>query len=404
MLEGENIICFAKDWSEDPTSNNHVMRLLARNNNVLWLNSIGLRKPNLGSRGDLGKMWKKVKSFTEGPVQVEERMWVFTPLVVPLPASAWATVVNQQILKASLVWLRRRLGMKSYQLWTFLPNVVQHIGALDPSLVVFYCTDEFSQFSYLDGARLAQWDNELCRRADVVFATAHSLWEKRRPLNPNTYLASHGVDQTHFAQALKDDLPVADELAGIEGPVVGFFGLIHDWIDQDLLAYVAEQRPGWTLAVIGKAAVDTSRLARLPNVKLLGRKAYADLPRYCKRFSVGLLPFVVNELTRNVNPIKMREYLSAGVPVVSTNLPEARAQGDLCAIAETREAFLSACDAAIANDTPEKRRERSLAMKKETWEAKVAELGRIVAEVRDKRPPGEGKGQGPAARVLKVAK
>ena len=97
MLEGENIVCFAKDWSEDPTSNNHVMRMLARRNNVLWLNSIGLRRPKLSDKRDLSKMVQKVRSFAKGPVQVDERMWVFTPLVVPLPASSVAGLVNQQI-------------------------------------------------------------------------------------------------------------------------------------------------------------------------------------------------------------------------------------------------------------------------------------------------------------------
>jgi glycosyltransferase involved in cell wall biosynthesis len=403
-MQGENIVCFAKDWSEDPTSNNHVMRLLSRKNNVLWINSIGMRKPNLGSKSDLTKMVHKVKGFAKGPVQVDERMWVFTPIVLPLPASSLATMVNQQILRASLSFLRRRLGMQRYQLWTFLPNVVEHLGALDPELVVYYCTDEFSQFSYLDGQRLANWDGELCRRADVVFTTARPLLEKRKPLNAETHLALHGVDHGHFARALAPETTIPAELAGIKGPILGFFGLIHDWIDLDLLAYVAEQRPEWTLALIGSPKVDVSRLARIPNIKLLGRKPYGDLHQYCKAFSVGLLPFAINELTRNVNPIKMREYLSAGLPVVSTDLPEVRSQNDLCRVARNKEEFLAACEQAIATDNPADRKRRSEAMASETWEAKVAELGRIVSVVRDRRRGFKGPttGEGGGAKVADV--
>jgi glycosyltransferase involved in cell wall biosynthesis len=411
MLEGENIICFAKDWTEDPTSNNHVMRLLARKNNVLWLNSIGLRRPKLSDRRDLGKMVHKLRAFAQGPVQIAERMWVFTPLVVPLPASAWAGVVNRQILRASLAWLRRRLGMDRYQLWTFLPNVVEHLGSLDPSLVVYYCTDEFSQFSYLDGEKLARWDQSLCRRADVVFTTATSLAEKRRPYNPETHLALHGVDHQHFGQAMREETPVAAEVAALPRPMLGFFGLIHDWIDQELIAYLAAQRPSWSIVLIGKAAVDVSRLERLPNVHLLGRRPYEELPRFCKAFSVGLLPFAINELTRNVNPIKMREYLSAGLPVVSTDLPEVRAQRDLCRVAGTREAFLQACEQAIASDNEVERRRRSEAMKKETWEAKVEQIGRIVQAVQDRkrgRPavplPGQKRDHDPGGEVRAAAK
>src|SRR3981081_1147572 len=118
MLEGENIICFAKDWSHDPTSNNHVMRILARRNKVVWLNSIGVRKPSLASGRDLSRIAHKIKSFTEGPVQVADGLWVFTPLVLPLPHSGWATAINHQILKRTIAFLRRRLKIDRFQLWT----------------------------------------------------------------------------------------------------------------------------------------------------------------------------------------------------------------------------------------------------------------------------------------------
>jgi glycosyltransferase involved in cell wall biosynthesis len=328
---------------------------------------------------------------------------VVTPLVVPLPASSAARLVNQQILRQTLAWLRRRLGMSRYQLWTFLPNVVQHLPALDPEMVVYYCTDEFSQFSYLDREKLERWDADLCRRADVVFTTATPLLERRRPHNPETHLSLHGVDHQHFARALREDTPVAPEVAGLSKPTLGFFGLIHDWIDLDLIAWLAEQRPSWNIVLIGKPAVDVSRLQRFSNIKLLGRKAYADLPQYCKAFSVGLLPFVINELTRNVNPIKMREYLSAGLPVVSTDLPEARSQKELCRVATSREEFLKACEQAIAGDNEVERRRRSEAMKKETWEAKVDEIGRIVRAVAD-RKRGRPADQTPGRPAIALAK
>jgi glycosyltransferase involved in cell wall biosynthesis len=385
-MTGQHIICFAKDWSEDPTSNNHVMRMLARRGNrVLWLNSIAMRAPRLTDRADLAKIARKLRGFARGPVEVEDGLWVYTPIVVPLPSSRAATEVNHRILRGTLAFLRRRLGFDRYQLWTFLPNAVKYLGMPGETAVVYYCIDEWSQFSYLEGARMAQMEAELCRRADVVFATAHTLWERRRAFNAETHLALHGVDHEHFARALDDGTKIADELADARGPVIGFFGLIHDWIDLALIAHVAEQRPGWTVAVIGKASVDVSALARLPNVRLLGRKPYADLPRYCKAFSVGLIPFVVNELTRNVNPIKLREYLSAGVPVVSTDLPEVQPYAASCAIARTPAEFLAACDRAVAEDTPARRRARSEAMAGETWAAKVDRICGVVEAARRRK-------------------
>jgi glycosyltransferase involved in cell wall biosynthesis len=385
MLEGENIICFAKDWSEDPTSNNHVMRLLARRNRVLWLNSVSTRSPKLSSRSDLGKIARKVRDFSRGPREVADNLFVYTPLVVPFPHAPGAAAVNQRLLRLTLWALRKRLGMDRYQLWAFIPTAQPYLGMPGEKLAVYYCTDEWSRFSHVDGARIGKMERALCERADVVFTTARTLWERKRALNPETHLALHGVDHAHFAQALEGGTAVPDDLAGTGGPVVGFFGLVHDWIDLSLLAHVAKERPRWTVAVIGKANVDLAPLAGLPNVRLLGRRPYEELPRYCKAFSVGVMPFALNELTQNVNPIKMREYLSAGLPVVSTDLPEVRGFSRHCRVAHTPAEFLAACDEAVASDTPELRRQRSAEMASESWDAKVRELGRRVREAEARR-------------------
>jgi glycosyltransferase involved in cell wall biosynthesis len=400
MLEGQNIICFAKDWSEDPTSNNHVMKMLARRNRVLWLNSIAMRAPKLGSKSDLTKMVRKLKSFTDGPVEVAENLWTYTPIVVPLPHSPGAAAINRQILRWTLTVLRRKLKMDSYQLWTFLPNALPYLGMPGETLSVYYCIDEWAHFSYLDGGKMAEMERELCGRADVVFATATLLYESRRAWNPNTHVALHGVDHGHFAQALSPETPPAPELADFPRPILGFFGLIHEWFDLDLVAALAARHPEWTIALIGKVSVDVTRLQGLPNVKFLGRKPYASLPSFCKSMSVGLIPFQVNELTLSVNPIKLREYLSAGLPVVSTALPEVAAFGSLCHVANSHEEFIAACERAVREDTPERRRKNSAAMLGETWEAKVNELGRRVNEAAARKrgqPPRAHSGDGRAA-------
>jgi glycosyltransferase involved in cell wall biosynthesis len=388
-MEGENIICFAKDWSEDPTSNNHVMRLLARKNRVLWLNSISTRAPKLSSSSDLQKIARKVRDFTRGPVEVAPNLFVYTPIVVPFPHMPGATTINQGILRTTLAALRRRLGMQEYQLWSFLPTAQPYLGMPGEQLAVYYCTDEWSRFSHVDGERIARMERDLCRQADVVFTTARTLWNHKRNYNAETHLALHGVDHQHFARALDEETPLPEDLRDCEGPVIGFFGLVHDWIDISLLAQVAQRRPDWTVAVIGKANVDMSSLQRLPNVRLLGRRPYDLLPRYCKAFTVGVMPFVLNELTSNVNPIKMREYLSAGLPVVSTDLPEVRGYSESVRVAHSPDDFLAACEEAIAADDPFMRRRRSEAMAGESWENKVAELGRWVRNAEARRRQGD---------------
>jgi glycosyltransferase involved in cell wall biosynthesis len=383
MLEGQNIVCFAKDWKEDPTSNNHVMRLLAEKNRVLWVNSLGMRTPNLTSAADLTKIADKIKSFAQNAVrgaeQVGENFWVFTPVVLPLPHHPMAQALNRQILAATLGLMRRRLEMDPFILWTFLPTSVAYLGSLGESFVVYYITDEFSQFSYLDTDKIIAMEKKLCREADIVFCTAHSLLEAKKVYNPNSYLASHGVDYEHFSRALDPNLPIPDDIKDLPGPVVGFFGLIHDWIDIELIAFLARERPDWSFVVIGSAKVDVSILEAQKNIHLLGRRPYESLPAYCRGFSAALIPFAVNALTQHVNPIKLREYLSAGLPVVSTPLPEVLFYRDHCEIAGDHREFLKALDRAIQADSPARRKQRSQAMAGETWEHKVEILGADVA-------------------------
>jgi len=385
MLRGENIVCFSKDYSEDPTSNNHVLTLLSKHNRVLWVNSIATRTPKLSSGADRAKILRKLKSFTKGLKQINENLWVFTPIVLPLPHNPIAEAINRQILRVAIRAIRLRLGMKEFQAWTFPPTAAPYIGTLGESFSVYYCTDQFSKFDHMDGKGMLATEEALCRKVDVVFATAHSLVEDKKKWNSETHLASHGVDYEHFAKALDPDTKIAPEIADLDGPVIGFFGLIHTWIDQDLIRAIAESHPEWHVVIIGKADCETSRLDGVPNVHQIGRKPYADLPGYCRGMAAGIIPFAINDLTHHVNPIKMREYLSAGVPVVSTPLPEVVHYKDICTVAGDTESFIKGLEDAIAHNSPEERQRRSDLMKKETWVEKVNRVGDIVNEVRARK-------------------
>jgi glycosyltransferase involved in cell wall biosynthesis len=384
-MQGENIVCFAKDWSEDPTSNNHVMRTLARKNRVLWLNSISTRTPDLRSSRDLGKIARKLREYGTGPREQAPGLHTFTPLVLPFPHSAVARRCNGAILRVTIRRLRRALGMDRFQLWTFVPTAADFVGTLGEEVAVYYCTDEWSEFQHLEGARMAELEQRLLSKAHVVFATSRRLVEKRLPLNPETHLASHGVDRDHFARALEPETPLPADVVDLPEPRIGFFGLIEEWIDTALLAEVARLRPDWSMVLIGSSRVTTSELEALPNVHLLGRRPYQQLPAYARSFAVGLCPFEVNELTLNVNPIKLREYLSAGLPVVSTDLPECRVPPEHGRTATGARDFVRAIEEVMASDSPRRRRDRSQAMVAETWESRIDEVGRHVLRVREAR-------------------
>ncbi len=384
-MRRDNIICFSKDWGEDPTSNHHVLIELAKTHRVLWLNSVATRTPSLSSGRDIRKIFSKLRAFTHGPEKIHDNLWIYTPIVLPFPHNALALRLNKHILRNTLRALRLYLGMKKFQLWSFLPNVADYVGTLGESLVVYYCVDEWSLFSYIDTEKTAATERELCRKADIIFGACHALVDDRRQYNQEIHLATHGVDQTLFAQALDDGTPVPDDIAALPKPVLGFYGTLQDWVDLDLIRLLAQRHPDWSIVLIGGVHVDISAFEGVSNVHFLGRKSHADLPRYCKGFDVALIPYIITERMKYVNPIKLREYLSAGLPVVSTAVHEVTYYSDMCTVAETAEEFERGVVEALAADSPDRRKARSEAMKAETWAAKVAVVSEKIAAVKARK-------------------
>lgn len=380
-MRGESIVLFGKEWGEDRTSCDQVFEQLARHNKVLWVDSIATRNPNLRSAQDWRRIARKVGKLAGGLRQVRPTAWVYQPAVIPLPYSRAASRVNRMLLRHSLRRQMKRLGMHRPQLWSFLPNAAHVIGELNESVVVYYCVDAWSEFSFIR-PEMIELERRLAAQADVCFATGQGLADHLRRFNPRTHLALHGVNHDHFSRALDAETPIPEDLARLPGPRIGFFGALHDWVDQNLLEALARAHPEWSIVLIGKEHVPFETLRRLPNVHLLGRRPYESLPGYCKGFDVALIPFVVNELTRHVNPIKLWEYLSAGVPVVSTDLEEVRRAGQHVHIGAGPGGFIDAIARALREDTPAHRRIRSDAMRRNTWEHRTAETCRTVLQIR----------------------
>jgi glycosyltransferase involved in cell wall biosynthesis len=377
LLRGRDLLCFSHDWNGDPLSKTHLMRLLARDNRILWVNSIGYRAPTV-SRADLGRAFKKLAAALQPIRQPERNIFVFNPLAIPAYGLAPVRAFNRHFLRWQIRWAMRRLGFRNPINWVFNPAAAVIAGRLGEDLLIYHCVDEYTAFSGVHSAGLAALEQQLLQRADLVIVSADRLYQSKARVNERTVLVRHGVDHRHFRRALDPDTVVPEEVARLPRPVIGFFGLIADWVDVGLMARVAQRYPGGSLVLLGKATTDVSALERLPNVHLLGRKPYADLPAYCKGFDVALNPFRVNELTLNANPLKVREYLAAGLPVVSTAIPEVEVLG-LCRTAADDESFLRQVDEALQDPGPSAA--RSEAVEHESWEARLAEIAEHVAAV-----------------------
>jgi glycosyltransferase involved in cell wall biosynthesis len=303
---------------------------------------------------------------------VEANLFVLHPLAIPAYGIASVRTLNTALLRFQIRWAMRRLGFRRAINWTFNPAAALVARALGEDCLIYHCVDEYTAFSGVPSAALAELEGKLLRHADAVIVSADRLYQSKSPLNSRISLVRHGVDFHHFRRALDAETIIPPEVANLPRPILGYFGLIgKDWVDLNLLVHVAQRFPRASLVMLGKVAMDLSVLTKLPNVHLLGRKPYEALPAYCKAFDVALIPFPISEVTLNANPLKAREYLAAGLPVVSTPIPEVEVLGQ-CLIGSTPEEFAAKIEQALSASGPA--RERSETMRQHSWQSRLDEI------------------------------
>jgi glycosyltransferase involved in cell wall biosynthesis len=360
------------------------MRLLARDNRVLWVNSIGYRAPTV-SKADLSRAFKKVKAVFNRLKEVERNIFVLNPLALPWQ-NRLAKAVNRKLLAFQVRSAMRKLGFEHVINWIFNPAAAIVARAFSEDLLIYHCVDEYTAFSGVATESLARMETDLLNQSDIVIVSAEKLLESKAAVNPKTVMVRHGVDFEHFRRALDPKTQVPTEVANLPKPVIGFYGLIADWVDVDLMAKVARHFSHGSMVVLGKATTDVSELSSIPNVHMLGRKPYAELPAYCKAFDVALNPFRINRLTLNANPLKVREYMAAGLPVVATAIPEVECLGG-CRIGHDDQEFISQIEEALKSPGPGT--ERSEAVRQESWAARLDEIRGHLASFGLGLPPEE---------------
>jgi glycosyltransferase involved in cell wall biosynthesis len=378
MIHGQDIICFCNDWDADPLSKKHIMKRLAAENRVLWINSMGIRRPTASAR-DFKRIVKKLGDFARGCKRVEKNIHVFTPLALPFHGNTLARWFNRAWMKLQIRWACHQLDFRDPIVYTFVPWSADIVGHLGEKMVIYHITDDFTGFTGTNKAAMLEMEQRLIDNSDAVIVSAEPLAEKARSRGAESFLITHGVDVTHFRKACDPLTAIPADIAALGKPVVGFIGLIEDWVDLRLIRFLAQSRPAWSFVLIGKLVASDAPLRDLPNVHLLGRKEYEELPGYCKAFDVALLPFVINELTLASNPLKLREYLAAGLTVVASAIPEAERLDGLLSIARSDEQFLRATEALLAQGASEAERRRiSESMDNETWDRKVEDISAIM--------------------------
>jgi glycosyltransferase involved in cell wall biosynthesis len=372
MAERPTILYFGNDWAaENRTSSHHVARWLASRYRVVYVECPGLRAPK-GTARDLRKVVTKLRLALAGPRPQPEGLDVQTLLQIPLHRFGVVRTANRHLIRLSLKLLLARLGVRDPVSWFVVPHLAAVAGRLGERLCVYYCIDDYASLPDVDASAVRAMDDEMTRRADLVFVASETLLEAKRRLNPETHVSPHGVDFEHFVRAQDPALAVPADAAGLPRPVVGFFGLIERWIDLGLVAFLAEQRPQWTFLMIGRVAVPDAEVPRRPNIVYLGRRPYETLPAYGKVFSAALIPYHLTPQVVNANPIKLREYLAMGKPIVSVSTPEIDRFAAHVRIGRSREELLRHLDAAISDPLSPAQVEAQTALAATmTWDANL---------------------------------
>jgi glycosyltransferase involved in cell wall biosynthesis len=373
------VVYFGNDWSaENRTSSHHIARRLSSRMPLLYVEVPGLRAPKATGR-DIRKLWKKLSQAFRKPTAIGPQMWCMTLPQVPFRRLPFITAFNRFLGKHLLRRALKDLGFKQTISWFTVAHAGAMAGSAKEDLVVYYCTDDYSSMPDVDHDAVLRMDEALTRRADQVFVASSTLLERKRQLTKNVTHSPHGVDVSMFGRVLDPDLPVAAEAAQLKGPVIGFFGLIEAWIDLDLIAFLARSRPSWTFLMVGRIATELGELASLPNMIFTGPKRYESLPNWTKAFDVAIIPYRLTFQVLNANPLKLREYLATGKPVVAVSTPDIEQFSDCVRIAHTPEQYLQEIESALANDTEEDRARRLRAVAAMSWDRRVDEIVALLS-------------------------
>lgn len=392
VLHSRNILCMSTpSWESDYAKTIvEMMRILAQENKVLYVE-------NPATWLDLFRLISKRKWGQIGfllsakPKKVEEQnscVYVLNPgPVIPinfLPHNSLYERIlkwNNQVVLRKVKRALTRLKMKDelIHINAFNPMLAAHtLHHFDETTSVYYCYDEISAAAYMkDHGTILE--PELLQSADLTVVTSAGLLENKKEHAKRIALVKNGVDYSLFSQGFREDMP--------KEIVVGYIGSIDDRFDLDLLAFCMDAHPEWTFEFVGRITDEKTAdfLRGRKNVLLRGAKASCDLPVFLPHYSVGIIPFVKNKFTRGIYPLKINEYLAAGVPVVLTDFGLLDEFEQISSITKSKEEFLSALEQQIENDSAEKRHARKEFARGNSWKARAEVFSSEIDKVEYER-------------------
>jgi hypothetical protein len=385
LPEGTPLVVLGDDWGRHVSSLQHVFGPIIPRYPVVWVNSIGHRVPRL-SWNDARRAWQKLRksapdaglAVTGGPAP----RVIIEPRVIPWHHRRSVLAFNTWSLVRAIRAALRRVDCRERPLLvTGSPPSVGVVGRLGESASVYFCMDDFLVLPGVSPEMIAPLEERLLARVDAVVATAQKLVRTKRPLSGRSFYLPQGVNLRHFAGRRAEPA----EVRLLPHPRIGFAGGVSDCVDVSLVRRLGEAFPEGSIILVGPISIDVSQL-RLPNVHLLGPRPYRDLPAYVQSFDIGIIPYLLNQWTEAVDPLKLLEYLAAGLPVVTTALPEVQKYANVVAVAADADSFIRKVREGLREDRDEVRRRAWATAARNTWDERASTmldfLGSLVREPR----------------------
>ena len=366
------LLVFSDDWGRHPSSSQHLIRRLLSRRRVVWVNTIGTRPPRLDLQtarrvAEKLRHWRRPGPAPAGgsegpaPIVVSPRMW-------PSFGSRAARWLNRRLLAGALRPVVEALPEPPVVVTT-LPIMADLVGVLPARRWVYYCVDDFSVWPGYDGATMRSMEKELVGKVDEIVAVSDTLVEHLRELGRGAHLLTHGVDLEHWGQEAPGG--AVPELAGLAPPYVVFWGAIDRRMDYDFVRRLSSDLAEGTLVLFGPQDDPDPRLASLPRVAIRPSVPFGRLPAIARAAAVLVMPYADLPVTRAIQPLKLKEYLATGRPVVVRGLPSTYPWADACDVCDSAEAFSAAVRQRIGGTLPPAQALARQRLASESWAEKA---------------------------------
>lgn len=385
MLSGQNIVYFSDEWGGILDNRVQLMSVFARHNKVLFVQRAAHTRSTLADFRQ-GKL--RLSDLRRSSVwQTAENLFVFRyPVWTPMSGRPPLRQFTERLRWLCLQDAMRKLQMTQPIVWFYHPKWIDMVKRFPTAqLLVYHVVDEYTSFQDKTPARrrqVAELEKRMMDRADVVVVVSKELYEAKSPFNANTYLIQNGVNYQAYRDALADPY-LPEQLQPIKPPRIGYSGLIGDKLNLPMLKDLAHEHPEWSFVFLGpvnasRQAQTWQELQAMPNVHYLGSVAWSEVPHFVKGFDVGLMPYVQNRHSETISPLKLYDYLAAGLPIASIDIPAVREFGSAIHLAASPGDFSQAVQAALNDRQPERCAARRDIAAKHTWEARAEQLSELI--------------------------